>query len=352
MTSQSVKKYTYILLGIIAIALFIYFVLPVSVPIIVALLTALFLAPAVNLLTNRGKLSRKLAVLIIFLLFLLFLALVGYFLFTRAITQLNQFVENLPNTINELNLAWNTFLNNLRVEFDQYSPDIVDEIDNAVTTMLFDLRTNLQDIDIIGHATSIVIKIPAYLVSFLVYLISLYLFLLDLPRLKVKMFSYMTNKTAEKFKFMTSRLSYVIFGFFKAQFLVSIIIFIVTLIGLLFIAPEVAIIMSIVIWVVDFIPIIGSIAILAPWAIYHILAGNTALAVQLFILAAVLLTIRRTVEPKVMGHHIGLSPLVTLISLFIGLQLLGILGFILGPLIVILFTSAKEAGIIKFNWKI
>jgi sporulation integral membrane protein YtvI len=266
-------------------------------------------------------------------------------------TQLNQFVENIPYTINEINLAWNTFLQNLRVQFDQYSPEIVDDIDNVVTTMLFDLRNNLQNLDIIGAVTNILMSIPAYLISFLVYLISLYLFLLELPRLKTKVLGYMTEKTAEKVKFMSSRLSYVIFGFFKAQFLVSIIIFVVSLIGLLFIAPEVAVIMSIIIWVIDFIPIIGSIAVLAPWAGYHIIAGNTALAIQLLILAAVLLTIRRTVEPKVMGHHIGLSPLATLISLYLGLQLLGILGFILGPLIVILFTSAREAGIIKLNWK-
>lgn len=351
MTSHTVKKYSTIVIGLIILALVIYFVLPVSVPIIVALITALFLAPAVTAIVERAKLSRSLAVFIVFILFLLLLSFTGYFLLTRAMTQLNQFVENIPYTINEINLAWNTFLQNLRVQFDQYSPEIVDDIDNVVTTMLFDLRNNLQNLDIIGAVTNILMSIPAYLISFLVYLISLYLFLLEPPRLKTKVLGYMTEKTAEKVKFMSSRLSYVIFGFFKAQFLVSIIIFVVSLIGLLFIAPEVAVIMSIIIWVIDFIPIIGSIAVLAPWAGYHIIAGNTALAIQLLILAAVLLTIRRTVEPKVMGHHIGLSPLATLISLYLGLQLLGILGFILGPLIVILFTSAREAGIIKLNWK-
>ncbi|ADU30883.1 sporulation integral membrane protein YtvI [Evansella cellulosilytica] len=351
-TSASIKKYIYIVLGIIVAALLLYFVLPVSVPIIVALITALFLAPIVNVLIRRAKLSRSLAVFIVFISFVLVISLIVYFLLTRAITQLNSFIENLPYTINEIAYAWTTFLNNIESQFGQYSPDLRQEIDDVVMGFLIETRMNLQEIDLVGHVTSILIKIPSYIVSLLVYLIALYLFLMDLPRLKEKAMSYMTDKTAEKVTFMASRLSYVVFGFFKAQFLVSIIIFVVTLIGLWIIAPEVAIIMSIVIWVIDFIPIIGSIAVLAPWALYHIIAGNTALAVQLLVLAAILLTIRRTVEPKVMGHHIGLSPLATLISLFIGLQLLGVLGFILGPLVVILFTSAKEAGIIKFNFKI
>jgi sporulation integral membrane protein YtvI len=352
LTPQTKKKYIYIAIGILVAALFIYYVLPVSLPIILALITALFLAPVVNALVTRAKFSRKIAVFLVFIIFLLFIAFIGYFTFTRALTQLNQFVENLPMMINEINIAWMSILDNLRIQLDQYSPDFVTELDNAVTTQLLNIRDQLAGIDIVGAATNILIKVPSYIVSFLVYLISLYLFLMDLPRLKTKIFSYMSEETKKKVRFMVTRLSYVIFGFFKAQFLVSIIIFIVTFIGLLFIAPEVALIMSIFIWLIDFIPIIGSIAVLGPWAGYQLIAGDTALAIQLLVLAGVLLTIRRTVEPKVMGHHIGLSPLATLISLYIGLMLLGAVGFIVGPLIVILFISAKEAGIIKMNFKI
>ena len=91
---------------------------------------------------------------------------------------------------------------------------------------------------------------------------------------------------------------------------------------------------------------------LAPWAIFYFLIGNTALGVKLLILAGILLIIRRTVEPKVMGSHIGLSPLPTLIAMFVGLKLFGIIGLLLGPLLIILIMALKEAGIIKMQWKI
>ncbi|RNA69721.1 sporulation integral membrane protein YtvI [Alteribacter keqinensis] len=351
-TLKNYKKYVYIGIGILVAALFFYFIMPVSIPLILALVTALFLTPAVTALSTRTRLKRSISVFAVFMIFLCIISLSTYILTTKAVTQVNQFVESLPHTVNEIAFAWNGFLDNLNEQLGEISPDLVRELDRQVTYTLGNFRTYFEDINFVNHVTNFVIKIPSYLVSLIVYLIALYLFLLELPRLKKKMFSYMTEKTQEKVRFMSSRLSYVIFGFFKAQFLVSIIIFIVTFIGLLFIAPEVALIMSIIIWIIDFIPIIGSIAVLAPWALYHLIAGNTVLAVKLLILAAVLLIIRRTVEPKVMGHHIGLSPLATLISLYIGLQLIGILGFILGPLVVILFTSAKEAGIIKFNFKV
>lgn len=351
-TTRLVRKYVTIAIAVLIIGLLIYYVLPVATPILTALVTALFLTPAVNGLTRYTKMTRPISVFIVFVSFITVFSALGYILFTRALTQLNQFFNNLPSIINDVNLAWINILDNLRLQFDQYSQDIVNEIDFAVTNALIGLRDQIQDINIIEMTTSVLTAIPSYIVSFLVFLIALYLFLLDLPRLKLKVFTYFSDETAEKVSFMSNRLSYVIFGFFKAQFLVSIIIFIVTIIGLMIIAPEVALIMSIFIWAIDFIPIIGSIAVLAPWAGYQLIVGETFMAIQLLVLAGILLTIRRTVEPKVMGHHIGLSPLATLISLYIGLMLLGAIGFILGPLAVILFQSAKEADIIKFNFKI
>src|SRR5690625_6676415 len=56
------------------------------------------------------------------------------------------------------------------------------------------------------------------------------------------------------------------------------------------------------------------------------LSGNKAMGIKLAILAIVLLAIRRIVEPKLMGQQIGLSPLATLIAMFIGLKLIGVLG--------------------------
>lgn len=69
-------------------------------------------------------------------------------------------------------------------------------------------------------------------------------------------------------------------------------------------------------------------------------------------LAAILLIIRRTVEPKVMGDQIGLPPLPTLIGLWLGLYFFGIIGLIIGPLSIIAILSAKEAGLIKLDFKI
>lgn len=350
LTKKNMIRFLSVLILIVALI----FILPVSGPIILALLTALALSPLVRLLNEKAKWRRSIAVTVVFILFLISLGIAGYLIITQVVTQAILFVENLPGYIAEVNRSWNDMQISIENTYERMNlpPDVINEINAQVTDMLNNFRDIFTDGRFLNTVTGIVASIPGYLVSFIVYLIALFLFMMDLPRLSRKMYSFMKVETAQKVHFMTSRLGKVIIGFFKAQFLVSLIIVIVTYIGLYFIVPEVALVMALIIWVVDFIPIIGSIAILAPWAIFQYLSGDVVLGTQLLVLGIILLIIRRTVEPKVMGHHIGLSPLATLISLYIGLSLLGVIGFIVGPLAVIAFSSAREAGLIKLDFKI
>lgn len=301
---------------------------------------------------EKMKLNRKLAVTIVFLLFLVAIGVAGTFIVTKAVAQVVVFVEDAPRHFNELN----HFYDEWERGFKQYTSNIPDEFVRQVTESMDENIRKLTDTAkekiTIDRIAQVFAMVPQFIISFLVYLIALFLFMLELPVLKTKIYNAFTNETAAKVSYMNGRLRDVMVGFFKAQFLVSIIIFIVSLIGLLIITPEVAILMSIIIWIIDLIPIIGSIAILGPWALFMFLSGDISLGIQLSVLAIILLAIRRIIEPKVMGQHIGLSPLATLIAMFLGLKLFGVLGFIIGPVVVIAFTSAKEAGILKWDIKI
>jgi sporulation integral membrane protein YtvI len=352
LTGIFIRRNIFILIAIVVVIILGYLILPVSVPIILAFITALFLEPLVNIFQGKFRINQRLAVLAVFLSFLLFIGLSGYFITTKVITEAIKIIQNAPLYITEISNEWINVEEKLSVAAKDLPKEVVDEISIQVQGFLNKIKEDLVAYLNIDNVKALLTNIPNYLISFIVYLIALFLFLIDLPRLRESLYNHFTGKTADKVNFMSSRLSFVIFGFFKAQFLVSVIIFIVSLIGLLFISPEIALVMALFIWIVDFIPIIGSIVILGPWALFHLLTGDLALGAQLVVLAALLLIIRRTVEPKVMGSQIGLSPLSTLVAMYLGFKLLGILGFIIGPLILIAFNSAKEAGIIKINFKI
>lgn len=352
MNKQRLRKLLIISLITIITLVFIIWILPVSVPIILAFITALCLGPAIRLFQTKIKINRLFSVIIVFIIFLCSIGIGGYYLTSKIISEGIQFIENSPQYVNDIKVIWDQTEENITSGLDAFPPEFVNEVNKQIDTFFENTRRKLTELDYFGYLTAFVTKIPNFFVSFLVYLISLFLFMLEMPRLKTKAFLFLTDKTAEKVNFLTSRLSYVFIGFLKGQLFVSIIIFIATLVGLYIIVPDVALVMSVVIWIIDLIPIIGSVVILAPWSIYHFIIGDTIVGTQLAILAVILLGIRRIVEPKVMGNQIGLSALPTLISMYIGLKLLGIVGLLVGPLVVILFTSAREAGIIKLNFKI
>lgn len=346
------KKILTVTLVIALIVLISIYIIPIAIPLILALLTAFFLEPFVALLQKRFKWKRKSAVITSFILFLLLVTAFLYWTVTYLIGRLIEVSQNMPEYINGLTSIWEE----MQAFFLRSSEDMPQEVVSSFETELARFLEGIRDwlLTIVNYdtITNLLTGIPSFLVSFIVFLIALFLFMLDLDDLKRILFSRLKESTAEKVRFMAARLNNVIFGFLKAQFLVSVIIFLVSLVALLFIAPELAIVMSLLIWLIDFIPILGSIIVLTPWFLYEFITGDIAQGTQLAVLALVLLIIRRTVEPKVMGSHIGLSPLATLIAMFIGLQLIGFLGFFVGPLFVILFTSAREAGIIKLDFKI
>ncbi|HLS20165.1 MAG TPA: sporulation integral membrane protein YtvI [Bacillota bacterium] len=349
---RKITKRQWTIIILVLVAIIGYFLLPIAIPLIIALLTALALNPLVKWLQRKMKISRLFSVTIVFFLFLFLTGFVGTFLVTKAVAQVVNFVEDIPLHFNQLNQLYNKLVFDFQQFAQDLPPEFVRQLSMSIEENLLALSEVVKEKITLENVAQVFAKIPRYLISFLVYLIALFLFMLELPAIRTQLYNLLTDQTAEKVTFMNDRLSSVLLGFLKAQLLLSVIIFLASLIGLLIIAPDVAIIVSLIIWIIDLIPIIGSIIIMGPWALYMFLAGDTSMGIKLTILAIILLAIRRIVEPKVMGQHMGLSPLATLIAMFLGLKLLGVLGFVLGPLLIIIIKSAKEAEIIKWEFKI
>lgn len=346
------KRNLLIALSIVVIILFFIYIIPVSIPIILALLTALLIDPLVTLVERKFNWDRKIAVISVYIFVLALITSLSYYTVTRLIGKIIDFTTAAPSYFNTLSGKWIDMQDKLFIYTDSMPPDVIESIQFEFKSIFDSIRISILELVSYEKIMALIADVPNFLVSFIVFMISLFLFMLELPELKQNMFKHLTQSTAEKVRFMVTKLNSIVIGFMKAQLLVSLIIFAVTFVGLMIIKPEYAVVMSIVIWIIDIIPILGSIIIVAPWAIYYFLSGDMSTGSQLAILAITLLVIRRTVEPKIMGQQIGLKPLPTLIAMFIGLKLVGFLGFFIGPLAVILFTTAREVGLIKINFKL
>lgn len=110
------------------------------------------------------------------------------------------------------------------------------------------------------------------------------------------------------------------------------------------------VIIAIVTAIVDIIPVLGTGTILIPWAAYSLIVGNYALAIGLAVIYAVITVIRQIVEPKLVAGQLGLSPVVTVTALYLGLKIFGVFGMIIAPILVTMLKVLNDEGIIHL-WK-
>ena len=111
--------------------------------------------------------------------------------------------------------------------------------------------------------------------------------------------------------------------------------FIQLYVGLLILKTEYAFTLAGIIALVDILPVIGVGTVLIPWGIFKLVAGAYYQGFGLLIIFAVVSVVREIIEPKIIGKSLGLHPLMTLFSMYIGLELCGFLGMISFPALVI-----------------
>ena len=138
-----------------------------------------------------------------------------------------------------------------------------------------------------------------------------------------------------------------LFGYVRAQFIMISITGVVVTIGLLIIGVNYAITIGLLIGLVDLLPYLGVGAAMIPWIMYTFIYGDVSLGIGLSILYGVILIARQTIEPKVLASSVGLEALPTLIALFVGLKLFGVLGLIIGPVSLVILTAIHKANVFR-----
>ncbi len=135
-----------------------------------------------------------------------------------------------------------------------------------------------------------------------------------------------------------------LWGWCKAQGLLAAITFGLLLVGFFFLRIEGAFLLAVIIALLDALPLFGTGMALIPWALAELLLSNPGRAAGLALLFAVILAVRNGLEPHVVGKQIGLHPLVSLISFYLGWRLAGLTGMLLAPILVLILVKLQEWG--------
>jgi sporulation integral membrane protein YtvI len=347
---MSLRTLLFCALGVVLL----YAMFTIGFPFMLALLMAILLEQPIQWLMKLTRVSRGWAATITCTLFTAGVLGFFYLLGFKMVSELIQFWKNAPGYLNEGKLFFENTSEKTRIFYKTLPAGIAEQMQSWTETGVNTLTENIKEIitAISGYFLNIAKTIPNMFIFFAVFVIGLYLISLSLPVLYQSFLNLFESKSQSKAVSVLNDLRKAIFGFLFAQVLISFLTYFVTLIGLLFLRVDYPLAIALLIVVVDVLPVLGTSAVLVPWAIYNMLVGNLSLGIGLLILLVVIMLFRRLVEPKIIGNAVGINALATLISMYIGFKIAGVIGLILGPVLIIVYMALRRVGLLQINIKL
>lgn len=225
--------------------------------------------------------------------------------------------------------------------------DLVENISSGETKIDFSMLSTP-----LSGALDVVLGLPSFLISIVVTIISCFFMTSEYDFIRDMVLGILPEQKGKKLVKAKKTVTQGIGKLVKAYSTIMLITFTEVFIGLSFMkllgvyGGSYMVIISLVICVVDIVPVLGTGTVLIPWAVYSFVSGRVGMGIGLIVLYAVISVLRQVIEPKLVAHQAGLPSIVTIMAMFLGARIFGAFGIILLPLTVIVVKLMLDEGII------
>lgn len=344
-------------LNIVLIIIAIYIGIKMAVfymPFLIAFIIALMVEPAIKYLMKKTKMTRKMSSIIIF--FIAFTIIIGIVVWgvvslisesTNLLQTLNIYIDKaytqIQDTIGKMEITKINISNNVLNLAEDASREILLKISTWVTNFLTKL-------------ISVITSIPTVAIYTVITILSVYCICTDRIYILDFMEYHMPKKWIQKIGIHIKEITKKLGGYLKAEAILILVSFVISVIGLYifrFIGMDIKypLLIALAIGFVDALPILGSGSVMVPWAIISALNGDIRLGISILILWIIMSIIRQVLEPKIVSGKIGIHPIFTLIAMYTGFKLIGVMGMLVGPIVLIIlksvFSTVLDQGIFK-----
>lgn len=178
--------------------------------------------------------------------------------------------------------------------------------------------------------------LPSFLFTLGVGVIAAVYFCLDLDRIHAALAKRMPSAVGKSVRLAKDSALRAALSVLRAQGILMLIAFGCLLFGFILLNVNYPLLLSGILALLDFLPVLGVGVFLVPWGLLALASGERVLGIGLLILWAVILVVRQLIEPRLLGRGYGVHPLLTLLSLYAGGRLFGVLGLFLFPALTLL----------------
>lgn len=351
------KKVTRRLLIVLFTILGLYFGIKLSIfyiPFLIAFVISLLIEPIIRKIMKYTTLTRKVsAVLTMVIVFGLIIGLLIWGI-SSIITESSNLLGGLNGYVKTTSEYINHFIKDFKVD----NFHIPEELRNIAESSANDMITMLTNV--VKQWLTNIIGSMKYLPTALIYIgitiLATYFVCADKLYILDQIEYHMPQKWVKKMGLHAREIIDTLGGYLKAQVTLVFISFSIVLIGLYIFKlldwevtyPFMA---ALGIGFVDALPILGSGTVMLPWAIIAATKGNLKLAIGLMTVYVITIIIRQLLEPKIISNHIGIHPIFTLIAMYTGFKIIGVIGMFIGPILLIIlknvFGNLIDNGVFK-----
>lgn len=317
------------------------YLLPLVVPFLCAYGTALFLRPSVRFLSNRiavpfrGEMHHLPVSLVGGIELLVMSCLVFGLLYaggSMAVSQTGLFIRRFPDWLSALDLRLTDTCRLLEQKMGLKADALVELAGRAVEEVRQMFKNSTMPVLMDRSVSALRVAVAGIVLSF-IYFVAVLLTLQEMDDIREK-----RSRSAFRREFLVvgERIASVVSAWLKTQAFILFLTSAVCIFGLAVIGNPYSFLFGCGIGILDALPVLGAGTVLIPWGVALLFQKAWKKAAVIFGIYVVCYFLRQISEARLMGKQVGLSPLGSLVSMYVGLKLFGLSGLILGPVGVLL----------------
>ena len=326
--------------------------LDLTMPFLLGWLIAVLLDGPVRWTQNRLGCSRKL-ISLVFIFGILLLAggsisVLVYYAgreLVDLLTNWDVLFDGIESALDSIDVMFVKF-------FSLVPPELTATVDAAVTGVLDWLQeaipTALKGLG--ERATDKFMGVPSFVVSCFFFLMGAYFITADYPEICSRASGGLSRGVRTSLSQIRSTALVAFGGYLRAQLLLSFGVFCILLLGFLVSGQQYSLLLAFGLALLDFIPLLGAGTAMIPWALFSLLTHQYTTAISVAVIWGIIAVYRRVAEPKIVGDQTGLSPILSLFSIYIGMRLGGVLGMIFAPIAVLVLINLGKTGMFAGVW--
>ncbi len=319
--------------------IFVKYLLKLILPFLVAWAVSLIIRPMSETLHKRTKIPKKLISIILVFLVLVLIGLVLFLIIDKLIYEFRGIVLFISNNADR----WVDSLLEITSKAMEKVPFLQsfgseEELRTIFSGLAQKMMTRFTD-NVPNMLKGVLTILPNLLFVSLVLIMASYYFCADYDEIIAFIKSIVPKRMRNNIKNIKKKLRLVGMNVIKGYLLTMALTFLQLYIGFLILKTEYAFAIALITALVDILPVIGVGTVLIPWAAVKLIAGSYYQGFGLLIIFAVVSIVREIFEPRIIGKSIGLHPLATLFSMYLGLELCGFIGLISFPVLVIIIKT-------------